>query len=586
MSSEVYFQNKKSEVNELRAKLKNGELQRDRKKYLQVIQKVIAFMTLGIDVSSLYPEMIMASATNDLVQKKLVYHYICTHAESNAELAVLMVNHLQKDSTDDNPMIRGLALRSLFNLRLHNLMDYVKEPLINGLFDRSAYVRRIAVIGSLKLFHFKPSIIKELKIVDQLHDMINDHDNQVFVNSVLVLDEILSVDGGFLIDSNLMSTFIHRLHSLNEWAQCMLMEVMSRYQPQSEEEIFSLMNQLDDRLKHSNKGVMMAAAKLFLLYTKNIEALRNDVYLRLKGPLLSVISSTSSELTFTALCHISCMFKTRCHLLANDYKAFFLRGNEPFYLKNLKLQTLASIVTESNMDGIISEIRQYATDVDMVIGGHAVTCIGKIGTNYSFTSECCLETLILLLKLELDHITPQIFEAIRDLLSKHRQYSSFVISNINDYLNIAADHPSAKAAVIWILGEFGEEISSSPYLLESITNNLSEDDSAEIKLQLLNAGLKLFFKTPSECQNLLGRIFETLIDDELNMDVHDRAMFYYRCLKVDVNKTCELVNQNHRIISESTATADSTIAQNKTSFLEDFNTISMLHLSTSAASQT
>ena len=58
-----------------------------------------------------------ASATNNLVQKKLVYLYICDQAESNRELAVMMICKLLKDASDDNPMIRGLALRSMCDLR-------------------------------------------------------------------------------------------------------------------------------------------------------------------------------------------------------------------------------------------------------------------------------------------------------------------------------------------------------------------------------------------------------------------------------------------------------------------------------------
>ena len=59
-----------------------------------------------------------ASATTNLVQKKLVYLYICTCAESNSELALLTVNTLIKDALNDvNPMVRGLALRSMANMR-------------------------------------------------------------------------------------------------------------------------------------------------------------------------------------------------------------------------------------------------------------------------------------------------------------------------------------------------------------------------------------------------------------------------------------------------------------------------------------
>ena len=40
--------------------VKDGsEVQRDPRRYLQTVQKVIAFMTLGIDMSKLFSEMIM-----------------------------------------------------------------------------------------------------------------------------------------------------------------------------------------------------------------------------------------------------------------------------------------------------------------------------------------------------------------------------------------------------------------------------------------------------------------------------------------------------------------------------------------------
>lgn len=39
--------------------LRSPEVQRDPRRYLQVVQKVIACMTLGIDVSKLFSEMIM-----------------------------------------------------------------------------------------------------------------------------------------------------------------------------------------------------------------------------------------------------------------------------------------------------------------------------------------------------------------------------------------------------------------------------------------------------------------------------------------------------------------------------------------------
>ena len=49
---------KKGEVSELQKSLKSPEVQRDARQYKKVIQKVIACMTLGMDLSSLFMDMI------------------------------------------------------------------------------------------------------------------------------------------------------------------------------------------------------------------------------------------------------------------------------------------------------------------------------------------------------------------------------------------------------------------------------------------------------------------------------------------------------------------------------------------------
>ena len=49
-------------------------------------------MTLGIDVSKLYPEMVKASRTEDVVTKKMVYLYLINYAQQNQEWAILAIN--------------------------------------------------------------------------------------------------------------------------------------------------------------------------------------------------------------------------------------------------------------------------------------------------------------------------------------------------------------------------------------------------------------------------------------------------------------------------------------------------------------
>lgn len=85
--------------------------------------------------------------------------------DTNPDLALLAVNTLLKDSSDDDSAVRGLALRSLCSLRAPSMLEYVEPAVRRGLADRSGYVRRTAAIGVLKLWHLNPAIVSG-RVVD------------------------------------------------------------------------------------------------------------------------------------------------------------------------------------------------------------------------------------------------------------------------------------------------------------------------------------------------------------------------------------------------------------------------------------
>ena len=62
----------------------------------EAIKKVIASMTVGKDVSTLFPDVIKNMQTEDLEQKKLVYLYLMNYAKTNPELCILAVNTFVK----------------------------------------------------------------------------------------------------------------------------------------------------------------------------------------------------------------------------------------------------------------------------------------------------------------------------------------------------------------------------------------------------------------------------------------------------------------------------------------------------------
>ena len=92
----------KGEVNELRNVLDalcSGADRLKRENVMQkreVFRKVINHMTIGMDMSPLFPKITMAAnlTPNDLVLKKMMYLFVCTYAHQNPELALLTINRL------------------------------------------------------------------------------------------------------------------------------------------------------------------------------------------------------------------------------------------------------------------------------------------------------------------------------------------------------------------------------------------------------------------------------------------------------------------------------------------------------------
>ena len=66
------------------------------------------------------------------------------------------------------------------------------------------------------------------------------------------------------------------------------------------------------------------------------------------------------------------------------------------------------------------------------------------------------------------------------------------------------DEPDARAAMIWIVGEYAERIDNADELLESFLEGFHEE-STQVQLPLLTAIVKLFLKKPSETQELVSR---------------------------------------------------------------------------------
>lgn len=510
-------------------------------KQREVVKRVIAFMTVGIDLSRLFPEMVMSCNTRDVVQKKLVYLYLTTYAESHPDLSLLAVNTLQKDVTDTNPMIRGLALRHLCSLRLPDFLEYMIPPVDNGLRDPAPYVRKTAALAVAKLHRLSPQVLKRQNTwVGQLYDLVADRDPAVAHNALAALQEVLLSAGGPSVTRTLAMHLFSRVSEFNPWAMCLVLQIALRHSP-TEDDLYDILNVLEDRLKLNNPTVIFAVLQAFLHLTDGLP-IREQVYGRLVGPLITVLSSAGPEEAWTCLHHARLLATVAPQHFSAHYKHFFCRYNDTSAVKVLKVDILTDIASEANAQQIVEELSEYIREGDHELGKRAVAAIGRIaaGVPQAESSAVFVAQDLLGAAAHGGAWAGLGLSLALALLRRSPAYADTLLPPILSATNSARlEDTEARGAYVWVLGEYGDRIGEAPYLLEELVPTYAELPAA-LKLQLLSAAMKLLFKRAPEMQPVMGQLLHAALDDSSNVDVRDRALLYYRLLRQHLSQARQI----------------------------------------------
>ena len=178
------------------------------------------------------------------------------------------------------------------------------------------------------------------------------------------------------------------------------------------------MNLLEERLKHSNSAVVLAATKVFLNLTQDMPEVHKQVYARLKAPMLTLIAGGVFEQGFNVLKHITLLTQRAPEVFADDFKHFYCRYNDPACVKLLKLEILTAVANPANLAEMMEEVADYVTDPDTSIARGAVSAIGGMALKVPSLAGPVVETLMKFLELDIDHVSAEAVLAMRDLLRK------------------------------------------------------------------------------------------------------------------------------------------------------------------------
>ncbi|GAA5951329.1 hypothetical protein JCM21900_003839 [Sporobolomyces salmonicolor] len=547
----------RGKIQELRAELQADKKDKNFNRRKTVLKRVVASMTMGQDMSPLYPDILACLSIQVLEIKKMVYLYLVNYARVKPEMVKHALPGLLSDANDRNALIRALAIRTMSYIPVPEVLRALIEPLHHCLKDRDPYVRKTACICVAKLYIHDRRIVEKEDFIMALKDLLMDPNPTVIANAVAALTEISERSDNIhlRLNGDIARRLVRAMGEASEWGQTYILESLMYYVPEEQQDAELLAEQISIRLQHSNSAVVLTTIKviLYLMNYMGSQSVVEEMCRKLSPPLVTLLSS-GYEVQYVALRNIYLIIQRRPSVLRNDVKVFFCKYNDPIYVKLAKLEIIYRLANERNVEQVLAELKEYASEVDIEFVRKSVRAIGRLAIKISSAADLCISVLLALVKTKINYVVQEAIVVIKDIFRRYPNQYEGIIGTLCENLD-ALDTPDAKAAMIWILGQYADRIENSDELLDDFLFTFLEEP-VEVQLALLTATVKLFIKRPTAGQELVPKVLKWATEDVDNPDLRDRGYIYWRLLSTDPAAATNIVLSEKPTISTESEAMD------------------------------
>lgn len=130
-----------------------------------------------------------------------------------------------------------------------------------------------------------------------------------------------------------------------------------------------------------------------------------------------------------------------------------------------KLEIIYKLVSMNNIDLVLNELKEYASEVDVQFVKRSVRLIGQCAIKLEKAAQRCVETLVELVKMQVPFVIQEAIIALRDIFRRYPNTFEGAMQIVNENLKTLNDS-EAKAALIWIIGEYSNRIDGAEVQLE------------------------------------------------------------------------------------------------------------------------
>ena len=204
-----------------------------------------------------------------------------------------------------------------------------------------------------------------MEFFDSLRDALGDSNPTVVANAVSSISEISAKSGKEVVKltTAVLQKILAALNECTEWGQVFILDILCNYIPANMQEVEGIIDRVTPRLQHANSAVVLSAIKVVLHFMEEVtdEDKLRSYHKKLGPPLVSLLNA-DHVIQYTALRFINLVVLKYPKLLEHEIKVFFCKYNDPVYVKIEKLQLMTLLVSERNVDQVLLELKEYATE--------------------------------------------------------------------------------------------------------------------------------------------------------------------------------------------------------------------------------
>lgn len=257
--------------------------------------------------------------------------------------------------------------------------------------------------------------------------------------------------------------------------------------------------------------------------------------------------------------NINIIIQKRPTILENEIKMFFCRYQDPHYIKVEKLEILLKLATEENIDQVLLELREYVDEVDIAFVRRCVRTFGRLAIKLENVADKCIHSLFECWQKKADYMIQESVIVMRDIFRRYPQRYENVLEQIFKNINVITES-EAKAAIIWIIGEYAKHFNGAETLLMKYLETFHEE-SETVQLSLLTAVVRLYLAAPKAGGALCKELFNNVIQKCENPDIRDRGYIYWRILTKNPKLAAKILTLNKPKINDLSYTFESSLLE-------------------------